>query len=572
MDLLKNILKKLKERSEEIIKATEEENQGEQRLRALLGGSEDQQQAAVSAFLSNDINELNPEELILLANCGYEQVEAKQQLMSKVSFFIDVCKIILDTLRQNSKMLDFYNQTAQRVFDFCSKYNFKVEYTRVSETLHSHFNQILKQSKHPELFLQSKIPFPIKLDEEDALQKVLELRYHQLKIALQMKVWSDAFRTTDNIYQLINRQKHHASRMKQILYDFFANLSEIFWQSEFYLFHSYSIMNLQQIIKTNKTLTDQQKGVMTAQFVLSVLSIPLNNRLSNFERLSVQYIPPGMEQLQDSTSAARHELFSIANMLQVKGVPSRSSLITYLRIKNLHLQAEFLDVQELFRLIEDEESPFVISKKGKETIDNIVKSNSQWAQYRDFLVKTLSVRILQKCRNYFKNLKMVTLKKLLQFYENFNAIELLLYECNREGLVQTIVSHENQSVTFDQEIEVSSNLLKFGQKLRVAFQKVQDITSEGKERERIFMKVKEKMEDEMNQVLKRKEDMDRMKNQIARTNAEETRTLQDIFTAQQQERERNFAEQQVKEEKERQKNKLLEELELMRRIRAQEVL
>ena len=98
------------------------------------------------------------------------------------------------------------------------------------------------------------------------------------------------------------------------------------------------------------------------------------------------------------------------------------------------------------------------------------------------------------------------------------------------------------------------------------------MTSEGKERERIFMKVKEKMEDEMNQVLKRKEDMDRMKNQIARTNAEETRTLQDIFTAQQQERERNFAELQVKEEKERQKNKLLEELELMRRIRAQEVL
>ena len=43
MDLLKNILKKLKERSEEIIKATEEENQGEQRLRALLGGSEDRQ-------------------------------------------------------------------------------------------------------------------------------------------------------------------------------------------------------------------------------------------------------------------------------------------------------------------------------------------------------------------------------------------------------------------------------------------------------------------------------------------------------------------------------------------------
>ena len=97
-------------------------------------------------------------------------------------------------------MLDFYNQTAQRVFDFCSKYGYKAEYQKVSETLHSHFAQIIKLSKHPELFTQSKIPFPVRLDEEDALQKVLELRYHQLKIALRMRVWSDAFRTTENIY------------------------------------------------------------------------------------------------------------------------------------------------------------------------------------------------------------------------------------------------------------------------------------------------------------------------------------------------------------------------------------
>jgi len=74
-------------------------------------------------------------------------------------------------------------------------------------------------------------------------------------------------------------------------------------------------MNLQQIIKFNKTMTDQQKASITAQLVLSVLSVPLNNRLSNFERLSVQYNPPGMEKLQDSNSSARQELFNIANML-----------------------------------------------------------------------------------------------------------------------------------------------------------------------------------------------------------------------------------------------------------------
>lgn len=297
MESLKSVLKRLKDRAEEIIKATEEETEGEATLRKLLSGGDTQADSAVSAFLSADTAELNPEELILLANCNFEQVEAQQSLMNRVLYFIDVCKIILDTLRMNAKMLDFYNLTAQRVFDFCSKYNYKVEYTRVSETLHSHFNQILKLAKHPELLVQSKIPFPVRLDEDDSLQKVLDLRYHQLKIALGMRVWSDAFRTTENIYQLINRQRQqHAGRMKQILADFFTNLAEIFWQSEFYLFHAYAIMNLHQIIKFNKTMTEGQRGTMTAQLVLSVLSIPLNNRLSNFERLSVQYSPPGMDQ------------------------------------------------------------------------------------------------------------------------------------------------------------------------------------------------------------------------------------------------------------------------------------
>jgi hypothetical protein len=55
------------------------------------------------------------------------------------------------------------------------------------------------------------------------------------------------------------------------------------------------------------------------------------------------------------------------------------------------------------------------------------------------------------------------------------------------------------------------------------------------------MKVKEKMEQEMSEVLKRKEDMERMKEQIARTHAEETRTLQEILQAQQLEREKSFA-------------------------------
>ena len=114
MSLLENVLKRLKERAEDVIRRCEEED-GSGKLRQLLGGinsEEDPATQAVSAFLSGDSAELNPEELMLLANCNFEQVEQRQSLMNKVAFFIDVCNIILDTLRQNSKMIDFYNQTA----------------------------------------------------------------------------------------------------------------------------------------------------------------------------------------------------------------------------------------------------------------------------------------------------------------------------------------------------------------------------------------------------------------------------------------------------------------------------
>lgn len=79
MELLKNVLKKLKERNDELIKRTEEEDGGEDRLRQLLSveipaeaSAEAKQEAAASAFLSGDVSELGPEDLILLASCGFE--------------------------------------------------------------------------------------------------------------------------------------------------------------------------------------------------------------------------------------------------------------------------------------------------------------------------------------------------------------------------------------------------------------------------------------------------------------------------------------------------------------------
>ena len=64
----------------------------------------------------------------------------------------------------------------------------------------------------------------------------------------------------------------------------------------------------------------------------------------------------------------------------------------------------------------------------------------------------------------------------------------------------TITDHEKQVITFDQVAQVHENLVNFGDKLRIVFQKVQDKSTSDNERSRIFGKIKAKLDEEVSKV------------------------------------------------------------------------
>jgi hypothetical protein len=160
-NLLEKVLSYLRNKSEKVFIELEKQY-GTERLMAYLSDAPEELDSTV-------INEQDatPDELIILAYTNLDYLEEKQTLQPRAFFFLDICKNILDTLRSNSKLLEFYNDTARKVFAFCKKYKCKREFRRVSETLHSHFNQIIKMDKQSEQ--NSKIPHPINLDEEDQI-------------------------------------------------------------------------------------------------------------------------------------------------------------------------------------------------------------------------------------------------------------------------------------------------------------------------------------------------------------------------------------------------------------------
>jgi len=64
-----------------------------------------------------------------------------------------------------------------------------------------------------------------------------------------------------------------------------------------------------------KGISADKKKEMNDRFVLAALSVPLNNKLTNFERLSFSYLPYSMRQFDQSSLMGREELLETAKML-----------------------------------------------------------------------------------------------------------------------------------------------------------------------------------------------------------------------------------------------------------------
>lgn len=277
------------------------------------------------------------------------------------------------------------------------------------------------------------------------------------------------------------------------------------------------------------------------------------------------------EELENSESF-KNQIIAISNMLLIQGYPSRESLINQITIKNTHAVDECPAISHLFKLLEKEESPFKIAKQGPIALSDIMKAYPSLSHFEEGLKKSLAVRVLQKCKNFYTNIKFATLQKFLDFYGSKTDIETLLFHCNRSSLISTIQDHQNQVVNFDQNLQVAENLVNFGQKLRVAFTKIQEEKTQGQERIRIFMKVKEKLDEETNRTQQLKEEMEKNKELITLDLETEMQNLAAARDKENAENSMKFEIQKQKDEQKRVRNELLDALNVERQYRAREVM
>lgn len=105
MTLLEGVFKHLIKENNKIILQIEHA-EGVEKLTKLLSDGDFTTDTDKIVIQESDAS---PEELILLANCDLDELQEKNRILPKILFFTEVSKIILDVIRQNSKLMHLYN-------------------------------------------------------------------------------------------------------------------------------------------------------------------------------------------------------------------------------------------------------------------------------------------------------------------------------------------------------------------------------------------------------------------------------------------------------------------------------
>jgi hypothetical protein len=71
--------------------------------------------------------------------------------------------------------------------------------------------------------------------------------------------------------------------------------------------------------------------------VLAALSVPLNGKICNFQRMTTSYLPKDIKGEIENSAQVKAQVLSVSQMLQIQGIPSRASLFSSLNLRNSHV-------------------------------------------------------------------------------------------------------------------------------------------------------------------------------------------------------------------------------------------
>ncbi|CAG5076031.1 Similar to eIF3-S10: Eukaryotic translation initiation factor 3 subunit A (Aedes aegypti) [Cotesia congregata] len=378
-----------------------------------------------------DIDDLDnlatPESILLSAVSGEDAQDRSDRtiLTPWVKFLWESYCQCLELLRTNAHVETLYHDIARMAFQFCLEYNRKTEFRKLCEKLRKHLEEICKL---PQLVSN------VSMNKAETQQLNLETRLIQLDSAIQMELWQEAYKATEDIHGLMNLSKKLP--VPKTMANYYQKLAMVFWKAGNYLFHAAALFKLLQLsreMKKNMSAEEQQR--MANRVLLATLSIPLPSAHPEFDRF-IETDKSPLEKAQ-----------KLAILLGLTQPPTRASLLRdIVRMNVVNLASPKL--QDLYSWLEVDFHPLELCSRVHSVIQTLqVDESSPLAQYVPALQDVTLVRLIHQVSQVYQTIQFARLIELAKFTSDFH-LERLLVDCVRYNDMQIRIDHGKRCIHF----------------------------------------------------------------------------------------------------------------------------
>eukprot|EP00629_Pelagomonadales_sp_RCC1024_P015524 CAMPEP_0119274998 /NCGR_PEP_ID=MMETSP1329-20130426/13082_1 /TAXON_ID=114041 /ORGANISM="Genus nov. species nov., Strain RCC1024" /LENGTH=345 /DNA_ID=CAMNT_0007275357 /DNA_START=120 /DNA_END=1153 /DNA_ORIENTATION=+ len=194
----------------------------------------------------------------------------REILVPWLRFLWETYRAVLDILRTNSKLEKVYHATAARAFDFCRRFDRKTELRRLCETLRQHLSNLQRAAAQNNTNrLRGWEGWT-----QEGVELHLQTRFAQLEAASALELWTEGFRTVEDIHQIMRISKKPPKA--KLMAKYYERLTKIFWVSGNHLFHAYAWWRHAQLKKEaeKRPPPPEERAHVACAVLLAALAIP----------------------------------------------------------------------------------------------------------------------------------------------------------------------------------------------------------------------------------------------------------------------------------------------------------
>ena len=314
-----------------------------------------------------------------------------------------------------------------------SEFKRKNEFRRISETLRLHQQQSSMRSSSMVMASQNANQTPA----VDPLTRILETRNHQLRVASELGLWSVAFHTVEETYQLLSKKRPTQAQ----LINYYSNLAKILFMSsnpqQRQLFHAACVLKHANLVASNAD-----------QAVLAVLAAGVSDSLIG--GLMTETAAAAAEAQEGESVGGFDKTARLVTLTGTGAVPTAETLLSDLIAKDMASNASE-SVKEIFALLTSKESGSINAK-----LPGLLASlPEELAQYASALRRVALVKVTKDMQQMYSCMRLDKFEILTNGLLPLEESIKLLGQLKRIDQIEVAIDFASKTIAFNSAVSSS---------------------------------------------------------------------------------------------------------------------